>query len=92
MVYACYHSKAKNNYKAINEPELDKLLEAQRSEIDPVKRQQIIRQVATFIDDKDLAIDLYYPVRYEVWQPWLKNFAPHRGRDGTPLKNAWIDK
>jgi peptide/nickel transport system substrate-binding protein len=92
MVYACYHSKAKNNYKAIDEPELDALLEAQRSETDVAKRQQIIRSIATFIDDKDLAIDLYYPVRYEVWQPWLKNFAPHRGRDGTPLLNSWIEK
>jgi ABC-type transport system substrate-binding protein len=92
MVYACYQSKAKNNYAGINEPELDTLLEAQRREVDPAQRVQIIRSIAKFIDDRALSMDLYFPVRYEAWQPWLKNFAPHRGRDGTPLVNAWISK
>lgn len=91
-VYACYHSKAKNNYAALNDPELDRLLEAQRREIDPAQRRDLIRSIAQRLNDEVMTLDLYYPARWQVTQSYLKNFAPHRGLDGVPVRDSWLEK
>ncbi len=44
-LYGNMHSGQPGNQGAINDPALDKLLEAQRVEIDPAKRMEIVKQI-----------------------------------------------
>ncbi len=91
-IFATYHSKSKANYGDFKDPELDKLLEAQRAVVDPKQREEVLRQAVRRIIDQMWAIDLQYNPKWQAWQPWLKNYAANRGQQGYHFENAWIEK
>ncbi|MBI2886904.1 MAG: ABC transporter substrate-binding protein [Chloroflexi bacterium] len=75
--YPFLHSKGAKNYGHYSNPEMDKLLDAQRKERDPAKRREILRKIW------DLQLtDLPYiwtPTGRGIngWRPYVKNFRPH---------------
>ena len=44
LAFGRFHGKSPNNYGRVNDPEVDRLLEAQRREADPEKRREILRR------------------------------------------------
>lgn len=92
VIFGCYYSKSKANYGAVNDPELDKLLFAQRSEPSLEKRRQLLRDVVKRVNDKAWAVELFYPPLWEAAQPWLKGYAPNLGAKGWYLNDAWLEK
>jgi len=92
-IFACYHSTSKNNYAGLKDPELDKMLEAQRSEVNPEKRREILRTAVKLINEKTYGVDLFYAPRWQAWHPYLKGYAPNAGRVSSyAFDNAWLDK
>ena len=80
------------NFGKVNDPQLEALLDAQRQEIDPAKRKQILRQIATMIHDKAYYVAFFYGINDYFWQPYLKNYAPNVIHTGPTIQESWIAK
>jgi len=90
-VYGMYHPKSPDNYGHINDPQLTPLLEAQRRELDPVKRRDILRQAVQRINSVPWGLTLFYGPGYELWQPRLHDFAPNVAYPyGEIVGDAWL--
>ena len=92
-LFQWFHSSSKGNYSGMKDPKLNTLIEAQRKEADPGKRNEIVREAVRYINTEVYDnVALYYPVEGHAWQPWLKNYGPNWGYIGWPLEQAWLDK
>jgi peptide/nickel transport system substrate-binding protein len=91
MMYGTYASKGTTNWSKIKDPQLDKLLEAQRSEVDPTKRRQIQQDAAKRIVDQSWGVELIYPPIWDVTQPYLQNYYPHFSIR-APFVTSWLSK
>lgn len=87
-----FHPESKSNYAGTVDPELKRLIEAQRAEVDPTKRKDLIRQAGRIIAEKAYGIVMYTPVSFEFWQPYVKNYTPNWNVEGWPLLDTWLDK
>lgn len=83
FTYVNMHSKGSGNFGFINDPELDKLLEAQRVEVDPAKRKQILTQVWQREVDNVYRIPFPRVKRINYFSPKLHNYA-----FSLPMNNA----
>src|SRR5205823_9029250 len=90
--FASFHSKSTRNYSGVNDPALDKLLEAQRAELDPAKRKQLVRQAVRHVADHAYGLRTFAGFSYHLWQPYLKEYYPHNGREYWDLVGSWLDK
>jgi len=91
-LYASFHSRSARNYSGVNDPALDKMLEAQRAELDPGQRKELIRQAVRHVADNAWGLRSYADMGYQFWQPYLKDYYPHNGRDYWDLTRSWLDK
>jgi len=90
-IYGMYYPKSADNYGHINDPQLNPLLEAQRRELDPQKRREILRQAATRINSVPWGLTLFYGPGYVLWQPRLHDFAPNVAYPyGEIVGDAWL--
>jgi len=76
-VYAVYHSTSAGNYGKVKDPELDRLLEAQRRETNAEKRRELLRSVSRRLLEQEWYPSIAYLPKYDVWQPYVKNYHPH---------------
>jgi len=93
ILYAEYHSslhRSTNNSK-INDPELDRLLEAQRREPLAEKRKELQRNAAKRIVDMMWAAPLVYPPRWDATQAHVMNYYPHLSVHAPHLV-SWLQK
>jgi ABC-type transport system substrate-binding protein len=79
-----------NNDSWYRNPELDRLLDDARREVDAAKRAEMYRRVERILYDDAPWIWDYHPVVMEVAQPYVKNFAQHPVwvRD---FREVWLD-
>jgi peptide/nickel transport system substrate-binding protein len=92
-LYAVFHPSSKANYGSTNDPELTKLLVAQRAESDPAKRREICRQAVKLINiDQAWALASYKGVGYTAWQPYVKGWNPNFGDSNGQIVSMWLDK
>ena len=91
-LYLIYHSKSAINLSGTNDPDLDKLLVAQRQETNAEKRREIQRQAVKVIADKAYTISWVYPPKWEFWPRALKGHAPNSQVPYPGFGNAWLDK
>ena len=91
-IYYNWHTGSYGNFGGVSDPKLDKLLEAQRSEVDAQKRQQILLQVVQYINDNAYYPAFYFGVGYFFWQSYLKNFAPNVIHWAPAVYDSWLEK
>lgn len=92
-LYAVFHPSSKANYGSTNDPELTKLLVAQRAEPDPAKRRDICRQAVKIINvDQVWALASYKGVVYTPWQPYVKGWDLNFGDSNGQIAGMWLDK
>ena len=91
-VYYNWYSKSVGNFGGVADPKLDTLLDAQRAELDAKKRDDVLRQIAQYINDNAYYTAFAYGVGFYFWQPYLKNFAPNVARQAPPVNDAWVSK
>lgn len=90
-MFGTYHSRGSTNWPKVKDPELDKLLEAQRAEPDPKKREGIQKEAVKRIIDQAHGVDLIYPPINYAAQGYVKSYYPHFSVRG-PWTSAWLDK
>ena len=91
-LYANFHSKSDKNYGRTNDPELDKLLVAQRQELDAARRREIVRQAVRRIYDQVWAQSFFFATQYQFAQPYVKNYAPNSFARGLSVVDSWLDR
>lgn len=91
-VYALYHPKSGTNWGRVDDPQLTPLLDAQRAEVDPAKRRELVRQAVRRINEEPWGFSLYYGAAYALWRPYLKNYAPNAGARAHPILESWLEK
>jgi peptide/nickel transport system substrate-binding protein len=91
-LFTRFHMSSRNNYAGLTDPKLMGMLEGQRREGDPAKRQKIVREAVQYINEMVYNLALTYPPGFQFWHPYVKNYAPHAGSRGLPLTEAWLDR
>jgi peptide/nickel transport system substrate-binding protein len=91
--YPYFHSRGTKNSFRLSDPQLDRLLEAQRREFVLERRRQLGWEIQRYLLDHVLArIDLVTPINLWVAWPYYRNFRPYVFF-GTSyqLVDAWLD-
>jgi peptide/nickel transport system substrate-binding protein len=75
--YPWYHSKGATNYKNVKDPEMDRLLEQQRTLSNPQERKEVWRKIWDRVHDQ--VWEIAYPAahRREAWHNYVMNYRPH---------------
>jgi peptide/nickel transport system substrate-binding protein len=88
---------AKNSWK-VSDPELDRLLVAQRRELDPARRQELGRQLWQRMNDQVYRAHVPRGSFLYPYQPWVKNYRASCGYFGDDLTfgswqvlHIWLD-
>jgi peptide/nickel transport system substrate-binding protein len=92
-LYGVFYPGQPNNRSHVDDAVLNEMLIAQRRELDPEKRRQIVRDIQHYLADK--AYYVYVPIglNYYTHQPRLKGTAPKLGFTMVHrLIGAWLDK
>ena len=93
FLYALFFSRSPWNRSRVNEADLDRLLLAQRRELDPKKRREIVHEIQRYLADKAYYVHLPMYPRYISHPPYVKGFKPHDGFDlGRRLMYTWIER
>jgi peptide/nickel transport system substrate-binding protein len=90
--YGRFHSASTGNFAKISDPDLDALLEKQRTTINRDARKQVLADVQRKV--VDLTPMLYYYCYY-VWgifRPYVKGVTPMSNSSGLYLATEWLDK
>lgn len=94
ILFGEFHSKFRGgstNYSQVNDPELDRLLQAQRQEPNPEKRRELLRTAARRIADQVWGVGTIYAPKWDLIQPYVKNYRPHFGSKAAYVE-SWIAK
>lgn len=73
--YSQHHSDGDSNAQGYSNPEVDRLLDAGRVEIDEAARKDLYGQAATIIADEASYIYLYNPALIQTWLPELSGYT-----------------
>ncbi len=78
--YAQHHSKGTFNFQKYANPEVDKLLDAGRRELDNERRQEIYSEAAEMIVDDASYVYLYNPDVVQAWTSGVQNYQARPDR------------
>ena len=92
LLFAGYQSTSGANYGHIRDPKLDQMLVAQRQELDPAKRKQLLRDAVKYINEVPWSIGMYFGTVYSFTQPYIKNYYPSFALPGTNATQVWREK
>jgi peptide/nickel transport system substrate-binding protein len=93
FLYGRFFPELPTNQSRVTDPELTKLLVAQRREMDVAKRRQIVDEIQRYLADK--AYYVYVPQwpQYVAHPAYVKGFQHHDGYGiGMRLLYTWLDK
>jgi peptide/nickel transport system substrate-binding protein len=84
------HPENSENRSFYRNPELDRILDRARAEVDRAKRLDLYAEANAILATEAPWVFLYYPIEMFVWQPYVENFRPH------PVwlneyRNIWLD-
>jgi peptide/nickel transport system substrate-binding protein len=92
-LYSCFVPEQPNNRSHVADAELNKMLAAQRRELDPKKRKEIIDDIQRYLADKAYYVYLPNPPQYISHAPQVKGFKHHDGYGlGLRLLFTWLDR
>ena len=93
FLYGRFYPELPTNQSRVADAELSKMLVAQRREMDPKKRKQIVDDIQRYLADK--AYYVYVPQwpQYVAHPPSVKGFKHHDGYGlGMRLVYTWLDR
>ncbi|MBI2917630.1 MAG: hypothetical protein HYY01_06505 [Chloroflexi bacterium] len=93
-LYTYSYSTSIRNRSVIKDPELDRMLQEQRSATDPAKRAQIVKDIQVRLIDQMYILGLPTSPFSETHQPYVKGiyFKTYGWYDGEPMRDVWLDK
>jgi peptide/nickel transport system substrate-binding protein len=94
MFYENYLCGALRNYGGYCNHDLDKLVDQQSMEADPVKRKEIVWQIERVLAEAGVRPVLYYPAGASCHQPWVKDLTLMTNSiyNGWRMEDVWLDK
>ncbi len=84
------HPENSENRAFYRNPEVDRLLDEGRAEVDRERRLSLYRQANNIIAHDAPWAFTYYPMTMEVWQPYVKNYRPHPIWS-EDYRDVWLD-
>jgi peptide/nickel transport system substrate-binding protein len=92
-LYGCFFPEQPNNRSHVADAELNKMLVAQRRELDPAKRREIVHEIQRYLVDKAYYVYVPVPPQYITHAPAVKGFKHHDGYGlGPRLMHTWLDR
>jgi len=92
-LYSAFFPEQPNNRSHVADTELNKLLVAQRREMDPKKRKQIVDDIQRYLVDKAYYVYLPLPPQYITHAPQVKGMKYHDGFGlGPRLMFTWLER
>lgn len=92
------HCQGVKNSWHLCDPELDRLLDAAREELDPGKRRTIFRRIWDMETQNVYRAYIAQEVRYNIWHPWMKNTIGWTGYrfdqftyGSSHVRTVWLD-
>lgn len=92
-IYGDLYPGSTKNYEGVNDPQLAKMLIDERSETDPAKRREVLRQIVRYVNvEKVWGLSLYHGTEYQFWQPYLQNIGPSFWTKRWAAVHQWLAK
>jgi len=92
-LYSAFYPEQPHNRSHVADAELNKLLVAQRRELDQAKRLAIIHDIQRHLADKAYYVYLPVPPQYITHAPQVKGFKHHDGFSlGHRLMFTWLER
>jgi ABC-type transport system substrate-binding protein len=92
-LYGAFHPEQPNNRSNVADAELNRMLGAQRRELDPKRRKILVDDIQRYLADKAYYVYLPNPPQYQTHPPYVKGFKHHDGFGmGYKLMFTWLDK
>jgi peptide/nickel transport system substrate-binding protein len=95
VLWDMYHSTSGRNSCKVKDPNLDKLLEAQRRELDENKRLAMLKDIQYYLAEQMYICPIIAGPVYDVWYPYLKGYNRHivpAYNVGDRFRLVWLDK
>jgi ABC-type transport system substrate-binding protein len=89
---AYYHSDGGRNVSRVADPDLDRIIEAQAGELDPLRRASLLQEIQRYLLDKSYQLVVRSSVGQMVSWPWVRNRAYSAGFDTRVQEYLWIDE
>ena len=82
------------NRWGISDPRIDDWAERQSREQDPEARRELLRRIWDRLLDRAYRIEKVGALRFEVYQPWLRNLRLYdaTGDLGLQIARVWLDR
>jgi ABC-type transport system substrate-binding protein len=78
FLYDMYHSKGAKNGARLKDPHMDKLIEAQRRELNEEKRLKILHEIQLYMAEQMFTVPVQASAMNDVmWGDAIKNYKPH---------------
>ena len=92
--YENYSCGAQGNYNGYCNPEVDKLIERQSAEADPVKRKKLVWEIERKLAEDGARPIIFYDRRATCWQPYVKGFTimVNSVFSGGRMEDVWLDR
>jgi peptide/nickel transport system substrate-binding protein len=89
-----YTCKSDRNYTGYCNEEVDRLIFAQSSETDPVKRKELLWQAERIIAEEVARPIILHNRAATCWQPYVKGITSHNNSiyNSWRMENAWLAK
>jgi peptide/nickel transport system substrate-binding protein len=81
------------NRWGISDPDLDRWAEQQSRALDPERRRELLRRIWDRVLERAYRIEKVGPLRFEVYQPWLRNMRCYdaTGDIGLQIAGVWLE-
>jgi peptide/nickel transport system substrate-binding protein len=89
--YNQHHSEGANNVQGYSNPEVDRLLEAGRTETDPEVRKELYARAAELIVDDASYVYLYNPNVVQAWTEELHGYEARPDR-AVRFNDVWLEE
>jgi ABC-type transport system substrate-binding protein len=92
-LYSAFYPEQPHNRSHVADAELNKMLVAQRRELDPKKRLTIVHEIQRYLADKAYYVYFPNPPQYITHAPPVKGFKHHDGFSlGYRLMFTWLER
>jgi len=91
--YNMFHSKSSANYYGYNDPKLDKMYDAQHTEVNMDKRIEMWRELQRYMAETVPCVWPYAsPPRYEIVNKKVQNYSILSNNSRVLIRQAWLEK
>ena len=92
--YENYSCGAQGNYNGYCNPEVDKLIDRQSAEADPVKRKKLVWEIERKLAEDGARPIIFYDRRATCWRPYVKGctIMINSVFSGARMEDVWLDR